>query len=244
MSEHSRIYARTRPSLTEALTAHHVLAGHVYLFARDEKIMFARPAESLAAARSPMVLWQLPSPRGLTVVKVPDALWYRPAPLDEHPTKEEIAAATEPTTWPSVDETPTPLDVFLADRDATKLAPWVKDVAPPSAVLRWLRHVARTHRVPIAWYYRLERGDDLYQDFAVIFEAPRETALVHTTFLGGGEMGRISVTRHGIDREARFDWVLCDVWKALGSPSGPAYFPPDDTAGFDWESRRAAHHSR
>lgn len=58
MPERSRIYARMRPSLGDALAAHPMLRGEVYVFGTDE-LTFA------------------PQPRGLLVANVPDALWSR-----------------------------------------------------------------------------------------------------------------------------------------------------------------------
>jgi hypothetical protein len=216
MPESSRIYARMRPSLADALAAHPVLRGEVYRFGTDE-LTFA------------------PHPRGLLVANVPDALWSGPS-LDV--SEEERARVGDPLLWPANDESPTPLEILLADVRVCGRFLWLPQVAPPVHVLRWLRALSREHRVPIAWYHVLERGDDLYYDLAVVFDGERQEGFAGATFLGAERPGNVHVVDGVVDHTASFEWVLSQVWKALGAPIGPAYFPPDDTANYDWDRHR------
>ncbi len=222
-----------RPSLAQALAEHPVLANQVYLFPPGPETPFAPP------------------PRGLLVVRVPDAMWSAPADArligegavivrgDGWPTAAEYAEATRDDLWPVSDAAPTQLEILLGDAAVCHRYPWIRDVAPPSQILRWLRAASREHRVPVAWYHLMERGDDLYYDLAVVFDGAREEALLHSTLLASGaDAGRVHVAEGVIDLEPSFEWVLTEVWRALGAETGPAYFYPDDAARFDWDRLR------
>lgn len=186
-----------RPSLGDALAAHPMLRGEVYVFGTDD-MMFA------------------PQPRGLLVANVPDALY--------DVTDADRARVSEPVLWPADDTSPTRLDTLLADARVCARFLWLPQVVPPVQVLQWLRALSREHRVPIAWYHVLERDDDLYYDLALLFDGERQEDFVGATLLGAERPGNVHVVDDVVDHAASFEWVLPQVWKALGAPTGPAYF--------------------
>lgn len=201
----SRIFARMRPELGEALSHHQVLGDHVYALPRGPDAPYAPP------------------PRGLLAVKLPEELggpekWRAPG-----------AAAGSAASL---------LDTLLANQRVARRFPWLRGAAPPSYVLAYLRALGLRHRVPIAFYHLFERGDDLYYDLAVLFDAGAERVLLHATYLGADEPGRLLLDANGLDDAPGFQWVLGELWRALGARTGPAYFPPDDSSTFDWEAHR------
>lgn len=178
-----------------------------------------------------------PPPLGLLVVRVPDEWWTNdgevrqlgPGVVEIRDTK---AGGESPWVRLPCDTRPSLMDhVELRERFR-----WFAGVSPPAALVSWLSTAAKAAGAPLAYYHREEHGDDLYFEFAFLFDVLGVASLVvRQTFLVDTDDNEECVVLTSEGQSTFAGSVFARALEHIGSPSRIQYFPPDDNSHFDWE---------
>jgi hypothetical protein len=221
MPEHSRILAPVTDALRAQMIAHPLILAH----------LFELDATDLGFE---------PPPLGLLVVRVPDGWWRSYDEVRElGPGVIDLQAPRDSDECPWSRSPRSDRAGLTADAELRARFRWLSGIAPPSALVSWLRAAAEATGTPLAYYHHDEHGDDLYYELAWLF-APggAESLVVRQTFLvdTNDDEQCVVTTRSG--RSSHAGSAFRSALEHLGSPALIEYFPPDDRRDFNWEKCR------
>jgi hypothetical protein len=105
---------------------------------------------------------------------------------------------------------------YLSYQRAHRKLPWLRDVWPTLAWRDLLHHAGE----PVVYHWYLERGDDLYAEFALL----------------NGALVALQTHLMGLPAAYPPDgfYVMGEVWRHLGLRSPLMYFPPNDRPESAW----------
>jgi hypothetical protein len=175
--------------------------------------------------------------KGLLVVRVPEHWWANGGEVRQlGPGVLQIGREKDPRESPWLH---VPCDTrpwFMGHEELRERFRWFSDVAPPCGLVSWLNAAAKATGEPLAYFHHMERGDDLYYEFALLFSGVLEPSLMITqTYLVDTDDDEQCVLFAPSGRSAFVGSVFATVLEHIGSPSRIQYFPPEDDPRFKWE---------
>ena len=221
MPQTSRILGPLIDELMPLMLAQPLVGEHLFEFYDEEILGFEPPKYGLVVVRVPDHWWD----RGGKVTRLgPGVLALRGEP-------------GPPSPWSDACDESRP--TLMPDEEFHRRFHWFAAFAPPAALVSWLAETAAAAPAPLGYYHCLERGDDLYFEFAYLF-GPRGLGaiLAKETFLVDNDDNEECVVLRPEGRSAFAGSAFQRMLQHLGSPAEIQHFPPDHKGPFNWEPWR------